>query len=202
MPSPGPAGSGQSWPPVLLCLGLPAQPSLCSPRYGGGSFSFSRLILSVTQRFSTEFELRQVRLDPGRVCGTRHQGPPALAGVEAQLCAAGALQPALCQQPLGGGGLLPLPLVCPGVWAASIPVPGCWGAAGGLLGVVGVPHTCSSSSSPRQLEQFKAENQDIGFGSGTRALEQALERTRANIRWVNENEKTVLAWFQGEIASS
>ncbi|XP_050759431.1 aminopeptidase N [Gymnogyps californianus] len=80
-------------------------------QYGGGSFSFSRLILSVTQRFSTEFELRQ-------------------------------------------------------------------------------------------LEQFKAENQDIGFGSGTRALEQALERTRANIRWVNENEKSVLAWFQGEIASS
>ncbi|NXR04536.1 AMPN Aminopeptidase, partial [Sagittarius serpentarius] len=80
-------------------------------QYGGGSFSFSRLILSVTQRFSTEFELKQ-------------------------------------------------------------------------------------------LEQFKADNQDIGFGSGTRALEQALERTRANINWVKENQKIVLAWFQGEIASS
>ncbi|KAF1591604.1 Aminopeptidase Ey, partial [Eudyptes moseleyi] len=79
-------------------------------QYGGGSFSFSRLILSVTQRFSTEFELQQ-------------------------------------------------------------------------------------------LEQFKADNQDIGFGSGTRALEQALERTRANIKWVKENQETVLAWFQGETAS-
>uniref|UniRef100_A0A663MSH5 Aminopeptidase n=1 Tax=Athene cunicularia TaxID=194338 RepID=A0A663MSH5_ATHCN len=76
-------------------------------QYGGGSFSFSRLILSVTQRFSTEYELQQ-------------------------------------------------------------------------------------------LEQFKADNQDIGFGSGTRALEQALERTRANINWVKENRQPVLDWFQGE----
>ncbi|NWW23793.1 AMPN Aminopeptidase, partial [Falcunculus frontatus] len=76
-------------------------------QYGGGSFSFSRLILSVTQRFSSEFELQQ-------------------------------------------------------------------------------------------LEQFKKDNQDIGFGSGTRALEQALERTRANINWVKENRATVLTWFEAE----
>ncbi|NWI98005.1 AMPN Aminopeptidase, partial [Pitta sordida] len=76
-------------------------------QYGGGSFSFSRLILSVTQRFSTEFELQQ-------------------------------------------------------------------------------------------LEQFKEDNQDIGFGSGTRALEQALERTRTNINWVKENKATVLDWFKSE----
>ncbi|NXD38241.1 AMPN Aminopeptidase, partial [Copsychus sechellarum] len=73
-------------------------------QYGGGSFSFSRLILSVTQRFSSEFELQQ-------------------------------------------------------------------------------------------LEQFKKDNEDIGFGSGTRALEQALERTRANINWVKENQATVKQWF-------
>ncbi|XP_075570285.1 LOW QUALITY PROTEIN: aminopeptidase N [Pelecanus crispus] len=80
-------------------------------QYGGGSFSFSRLILAVTQRFSTEFELQQ-------------------------------------------------------------------------------------------LEQFKADNQDIGFGSGTRALEQALERTRANIKWVKDNKETVLAWFQQQSTAS
>ncbi|NXP68952.1 AMPN Aminopeptidase, partial [Chloropsis cyanopogon] len=79
-------------------------------QYGGGSFSFSRLILSVTQRFSSEFELQQ-------------------------------------------------------------------------------------------LEQFKKDNQDIGFGSGTRALEQALERTRANIKWVKENQATVLNWFENESKS-
>ncbi|NXU33754.1 AMPN Aminopeptidase, partial [Drymodes brunneopygia] len=76
-------------------------------QYGGGSFSFSRLILAVTQRFSSEFELQQ-------------------------------------------------------------------------------------------LEQFKKDNQDIGFGSGTRALEQALERTRANINWVKENQDTVMSWFEAE----
>ncbi|NWU68282.1 AMPN Aminopeptidase, partial [Pterocles burchelli] len=80
-------------------------------QYGGGSFSFSRLILAVTERFSTEFELQQ-------------------------------------------------------------------------------------------LEQFKAENQDIGFGSGTRALEQALERTRTNINWVQENQQTVLDWFRRETGGS
>ncbi|NXF23049.1 AMPN Aminopeptidase, partial [Rhodinocichla rosea] len=79
-------------------------------QYGGGSFSFSRLILSVTQRFSSEFELQQ-------------------------------------------------------------------------------------------LEQFKKDNQDIGFGSGTRALEQALERTRANIKWVEENQAAVLSWFESETQS-
>ncbi|NWI49055.1 AMPN Aminopeptidase, partial [Calyptomena viridis] len=77
-------------------------------QYGGGSFSFSRLILAVTRRFSSEFELQQ-------------------------------------------------------------------------------------------LEQFKEDNQDIGFGSGTRALEQALERTRTNINWVTENREIVLNWFEGEL---
>ncbi|TFK04341.1 c-C chemokine receptor type 5-like [Platysternon megacephalum] len=52
----------------------------------------------------------------------------------------------------------------------------------------------------QQLEQFKAENADVGFGSGTRALEQALEKTKANIKWVAENKQTVLTWF--EMASS
>lgn len=32
-----------------------------SHRYGGGSFSFSNLVNGVTKRFSTEFELQQVR---------------------------------------------------------------------------------------------------------------------------------------------
>ncbi|XP_037766647.1 aminopeptidase N isoform X2 [Chelonia mydas] len=52
----------------------------------------------------------------------------------------------------------------------------------------------------KQLEQFKADNADVGFGSGTRALEQALEKTAANIKWVAENKQTVLTWF--ETASS
>ncbi|XP_072106268.1 aminopeptidase N-like isoform X2 [Mobula birostris] len=73
-------------------------------QYGGGSFSFSRLISSITERFSTEFELKQ-------------------------------------------------------------------------------------------LEQFQKDNEHIGFGSGTRALEQALEKTKANIKWVKANKDPVNQWF-------
>lgn len=74
-------------------------------QYGGGSFSFSSLIQAVTQRFASEFELKQ-------------------------------------------------------------------------------------------LEQFQADNAHVGFGSATRALQQALEKTKANIKWVAENKVPVLQWFE------
>ncbi|XP_059534043.1 aminopeptidase N [Myotis daubentonii] len=48
----------------------------------------------------------------------------------------------------------------------------------------------------QQLEQFKKNNMDTGFGSATRALEQALEKTKANIKWVKENKEVVHKWFQ------
>lgn len=35
-----------------------------------------------------------------------------------------------------------------------------------------------------------------GFGSATRALEQALEKTKGNIKWVKENKAAVLEWFR------
>nr|BAG82599.1 aminopeptidase N [Gloydius brevicaudus] len=54
----------------------------------------------------------------------------------------------------------------------------------------------SSPFELQQLEQFKKDNEDVGFGSATRALEQALERTKANIKWVAENKALVLKWFQ------
>ncbi|XP_004398356.1 PREDICTED: aminopeptidase N [Odobenus rosmarus divergens] len=47
----------------------------------------------------------------------------------------------------------------------------------------------------QQLQQFKTNNMDVGFGSATRALEQALEKTKANIKWVKENKEVVLKWF-------
>ncbi|XP_045417664.1 aminopeptidase N [Lemur catta] len=59
----------------------------------------------------------------------------------------------------------------------------------------GVTRRFSTEFELKQLEQFKEDNQETGFGSGTRALEQALEKTKANIKWVNENKETVLAWF-------
>ncbi|XP_005381598.1 PREDICTED: aminopeptidase N [Chinchilla lanigera] len=61
--------------------------------------------------------------------------------------------------------------------------------------IQGVTRRFSTEHELQQLEQFKEDNSDIGFGSGTRALEQALEKTRANINWVNENKEAVLQWF-------
>ncbi|XP_023566128.1 aminopeptidase N [Octodon degus] len=61
--------------------------------------------------------------------------------------------------------------------------------------IQGVTRRFSSEHELQQLEEFKEDNKDIGFGSGTRALEQALEKTRANINWVKENQEAVLQWF-------
>ncbi|XP_032650172.1 aminopeptidase N [Chelonoidis abingdonii] len=66
--------------------------------------------------------------------------------------------------------------------------------------IQGVTQRFASEFELQQLEQFKVDNADVGFGSGTRALEQVLEKTKANIKWVAENKQTVLTWF--ETASS
>ncbi|XP_003921666.1 aminopeptidase N [Saimiri boliviensis] len=63
--------------------------------------------------------------------------------------------------------------------------------------IQGVTRRFSTEYELQQLEQFKKNNEDTGFGSGTRALEQALEKTRANIKWVKENKEVVLQWFTG-----
>lgn len=61
--------------------------------------------------------------------------------------------------------------------------------------IQGVTRRFSSEFELQQLEQFKEDNSATGFGSGTRALEQALEKTKANIKWVKENKDVVLKWF-------
>ncbi|KAM6937383.1 aminopeptidase N-like [Xenentodon cancila] len=49
-----------------------------------------------------------------------------------------------------------------------------------------------------QLMQFKADNAEVGFGSGTLAVDQSIERTKANIKWIAENRDNVLKWFTDE----
>lgn len=49
-----------------------------------------------------------------------------------------------------------------------------------------------------QLMKFKEDNIHVGFGSATLALEQAIEKTTANIKWVAENKAHVLKWFNDE----
>lgn len=49
-----------------------------------------------------------------------------------------------------------------------------------------------------QLKRFKEENLSVGFGSATMALEQAIEKTTANMKWVTENKAEVQRWFAQE----
>uniref|UniRef100_A0A3P9I692 Aminopeptidase n=1 Tax=Oryzias latipes TaxID=8090 RepID=A0A3P9I692_ORYLA len=49
-----------------------------------------------------------------------------------------------------------------------------------------------------QLVKFKKDNIRVGFGSATLALEQAIEKTTANIKWVTENKVEVLQWLTEE----
>uniref|UniRef100_A0A668AE60 Aminopeptidase n=1 Tax=Myripristis murdjan TaxID=586833 RepID=A0A668AE60_9TELE len=64
--------------------------------------------------------------------------------------------------------------------------------------VNGVTERFSTEFELQQLKQFKADNAEVGFGSGTLAVEQSIERTIANIKWISENEKEILDWFTAE----
>uniref|UniRef100_A0A3Q1CHB3 Aminopeptidase n=1 Tax=Amphiprion ocellaris TaxID=80972 RepID=A0A3Q1CHB3_AMPOC len=59
----------------------------------------------------------------------------------------------------------------------------------------GVTERFSTEFELQQLKQFKADNAEVGFGSGTLALDQSIERTVANIKWIAENKNNVLNWF-------
>ncbi|XP_066503247.1 aminopeptidase Ey [Hoplias malabaricus] len=51
-----------------------------------------------------------------------------------------------------------------------------------------------------QLKQFQTDNAGVGFGSGTQALQQAIEKTTAKIKWLDENKQQVLQWFTSQSA--
>ncbi|CAM4734208.1 unnamed protein product [Leuciscus chuanchicus] len=60
----------------------------------------------------------------------------------------------------------------------------------------GVTKRFSTNFELKQLEQFRDDNADIGFGSGTLAIQQSIERTSANIKWVEQNKDAVSEWFK------
>ncbi|KPP64677.1 hypothetical protein Z043_116954 [Scleropages formosus] len=62
----------------------------------------------------------------------------------------------------------------------------------------GVTERFSTVFELQQLRQFQKDHGEGSFGSATRALQQAMERTEANIKWVQENKQTVLEWFRRE----
>ncbi|KAG9332342.1 hypothetical protein JZ751_015349 [Albula glossodonta] len=61
--------------------------------------------------------------------------------------------------------------------------------------ISGVTKRFSTKFELKQLQQFMKDNEEVGFGSGTLALEQSISRTQANARWVAENKEPVLNWF-------
>uniref|UniRef100_A0A8C3AP07 Aminopeptidase n=1 Tax=Cyclopterus lumpus TaxID=8103 RepID=A0A8C3AP07_CYCLU len=62
----------------------------------------------------------------------------------------------------------------------------------------GITKRLSTEFELQELMKFKEDNLHVGFGSATMALEQAIEKTTANIKWVAENKAHVLKWFNDE----
>ncbi|XP_026057981.1 aminopeptidase N-like [Carassius auratus] len=60
----------------------------------------------------------------------------------------------------------------------------------------GITKRFSTEFELQQLIQFRDDYAHIGFGSGTLAIQQSIERTTANIKWVEKNQQAVLEWFR------
>uniref|UniRef100_A0A674EXC3 Aminopeptidase n=1 Tax=Salmo trutta TaxID=8032 RepID=A0A674EXC3_SALTR len=68
--------------------------------------------------------------------------------------------------------------------------------------IEGVTQRFSTDFELQELRQFQSNYNEEELGSASRALEQAIERTQANIKWVKENKQTVLEWFRKESSES
>ncbi|KAJ0069517.1 hypothetical protein NL108_008463 [Boleophthalmus pectinirostris] len=64
----------------------------------------------------------------------------------------------------------------------------------------GVTKRFSTDFELQQLRQFKEDHSETGFGSGTLALDQSIERTISNMKWIEENKEIVSQWFKEEAA--
>uniref|UniRef100_A0A8D3CPP6 Aminopeptidase n=1 Tax=Scophthalmus maximus TaxID=52904 RepID=A0A8D3CPP6_SCOMX len=64
--------------------------------------------------------------------------------------------------------------------------------------VGGITRRFSTEFELQELKKFKEDNLRVGFGSATLVLEQAIEKTTANIKWVTENKAHVLQWLTDE----
>ncbi|XP_010775422.1 aminopeptidase N [Notothenia coriiceps] len=64
--------------------------------------------------------------------------------------------------------------------------------------ITGITRRFSTEFELQELRKFKEDNLHVGFGSATLALEQAIEKTTANIKWVTENKAPVMKWCTEE----
>ncbi|CAL9697081.1 unnamed protein product [Knipowitschia caucasica] len=63
----------------------------------------------------------------------------------------------------------------------------------------GVTKRFSSEFELKQLRQFKEEHAETGFGSGTLAVDQSIERTISNMKWLAENKDIVSKWLEENV---
>ncbi|XP_074533475.1 aminopeptidase N-like [Halichoeres trimaculatus] len=61
--------------------------------------------------------------------------------------------------------------------------------------ISGVTARFSTPAELQQLEEFVNEHSAAGFGTATLSVKQALETTRANIKWVEQNKDRILEWL-------
>ncbi|KAL0968264.1 hypothetical protein UPYG_G00264470 [Umbra pygmaea] len=68
--------------------------------------------------------------------------------------------------------------------------------------IEGVTERFNTDFELQELRQFQSNYDEQELGSASMALEQAIERTQANIKWVKENKQTVLEWFRRETSEN
>ncbi|KAM9376138.1 aminopeptidase Ey-like [Pholidichthys leucotaenia] len=64
--------------------------------------------------------------------------------------------------------------------------------------ISGVTARFSTPTELQELEEFVKEHEAVGFGSASLAVDQALERTRTNIKWLQQNKREILDWFSSQ----
>ncbi|XP_053175977.1 aminopeptidase Ey [Scomber japonicus] len=64
--------------------------------------------------------------------------------------------------------------------------------------ISGVTARFSTAAELQELKEFVEEHSATGFGSATLAVEQAVEKTSANINWLQQNKQEVLDWFNSQ----
>ncbi|XP_075998651.1 aminopeptidase N-like [Genypterus blacodes] len=68
--------------------------------------------------------------------------------------------------------------------------------------ISGVTVRFSTLAELQQLEEFVKEHGATGFGSAEMAVEQAVERTKANVKWLQLNQQQILDWFTSQTEHS
>ncbi|KAL4005285.1 hypothetical protein ACER0C_004998 [Sarotherodon galilaeus] len=64
--------------------------------------------------------------------------------------------------------------------------------------ITGVTARFSTPAELQELKEFVEAHSATGFGSATLAIDQALERTRMNIKWLQTNKQEILNWFNSQ----